>query len=72
MPVMARCELPTLPREEDVKEGESLAGKYRAERVMGAGEMGGVVQVTHVGARPVQQRSTRSVVRPRRLWASLS
>jgi len=48
MPVMARYELPTLPREEDVKVGEILAGKYRAERVMGAGGMGVVVQVTHV------------------------
>lgn len=34
---MARYELPTLPREEDVPEGEILAGKYRVERVMGAG-----------------------------------
>ena len=45
---MARYELPTLPREEDVKEGEILAGKYRVERVMGAGGMGVVVQVSHM------------------------
>ena len=46
--VMARYVVPTLPREEDVKVGDILAGKYRAERVMGAGGMGVVVEVTHV------------------------
>ena len=37
---------PTGPREEDIPEGEILAQKYRVERVLGAGGMGVVVQVT--------------------------
>jgi serine/threonine-protein kinase len=45
---MARYQVPTGPREEDVPEGEILAGKYRAERVLGAGGMGVVVRVTHL------------------------
>jgi len=45
---MARYEIPALPREEDVKEGEILAGKYRVNRPMGAGGMGVVVEVTHL------------------------
>jgi eukaryotic-like serine/threonine-protein kinase len=39
----------TGPREEDVPEGEILAGKYRVERVLGAGGMGVVVRVVRVG-----------------------
>jgi len=42
---MARYSLPTGPREEEVPEGALLAGKYRAQRVLGAGAMGVVVQV---------------------------
>jgi serine/threonine-protein kinase len=38
------------PREEDVPEGEILAGKYRVERVLGAGAMGVVLRVTRLGA----------------------
>ena len=45
---MARYQLPVGPREEDVRQGEILAGKYRAERVLGAGAMGIVVQVTRL------------------------
>jgi eukaryotic-like serine/threonine-protein kinase len=37
-----------VPREEDVPAGEILADKYRAERVLGAGAMGVVVQVKHL------------------------
>ncbi len=36
------------PREDDVPEGEILAEKYRAERVLGAGAMGVVVRVRHL------------------------
>ena len=36
------------PREDEIPEGEILAGKYRAERVLGAGAMGVVVQVRHL------------------------
>jgi serine/threonine protein kinase len=42
---MAKFQVPIRPREEDVPAGEILAGKYRAERVIGAGAMGVVVQV---------------------------
>lgn len=36
-------------REEDIPAGQVLAGKYRAERVLGAGAMGVVVKVTRLG-----------------------
>lgn len=36
------------PREEDIPEGEVLAGKYRVECVLGAGAMGVVVKVRHL------------------------
>jgi eukaryotic-like serine/threonine-protein kinase len=36
------------PREDEVPEGEILAEKYRAERVLGAGAMGVVVRVRHL------------------------
>jgi eukaryotic-like serine/threonine-protein kinase len=37
-----------IPREEEIPEGEILAEKYRAERVLGAGGMGVVVRVKHI------------------------
>jgi eukaryotic-like serine/threonine-protein kinase len=37
------------PREEEMPDGEVLAGKYRVERVLGAGAMGVVVRVTQIG-----------------------
>jgi eukaryotic-like serine/threonine-protein kinase len=39
---------PTGPSEEEVPEGQILAEKYRAERVLGAGGMGVVVRVRHI------------------------
>jgi serine/threonine-protein kinase len=45
---MAVFQLPTRPREEDVPEGEILAGKYRVEQVLGAGGMGVVARVTRL------------------------
>ncbi|MBN2574865.1 MAG: serine/threonine protein kinase [Deltaproteobacteria bacterium] len=45
---MAIFQLPTGSSEQDVPEGEILAGKYRAERVLGAGGMGVVVRVVPV------------------------
>jgi len=36
------------PREDEIPEGEILAEKYRAERVLGAGAMGVVVRVRHL------------------------
>jgi serine/threonine protein kinase len=45
---MASYQLPVGPREEDVPEGEILGGKYRVERVLGAGGMGVVVKVTRL------------------------
>jgi eukaryotic-like serine/threonine-protein kinase len=45
---MDRYQVASGPSEEHVPAGEILAGKYRAERVMGAGGMGIVVEVTHV------------------------
>jgi serine/threonine protein kinase len=50
---MAGFELTTGPREEDVPQGTILADKYRVERVLGAGGMGVVVQVTGVGSAEV-------------------
>jgi eukaryotic-like serine/threonine-protein kinase len=47
---MASFQFTTGPREEEVPEGEILAGKYRVERVLGAGAMGVVVRVTQLGA----------------------
>lgn len=41
------------PREEDVPRGTILAGKYRAENVLGAGGMGVVVRVTHLESEKV-------------------
>lgn len=37
-----------VPREDEIPEGEILADKYRAERVLGAGGMGVVVRVRHL------------------------
>jgi serine/threonine protein kinase len=45
---MASFQFTTGPREEDIPVGELLAGKYRVERVLGAGGMGVVVQVKQV------------------------
>jgi eukaryotic-like serine/threonine-protein kinase len=42
---MAIFQLPTGSSEQNVPEGEILAGKYRVERVLGAGGMGVVVRV---------------------------
>jgi serine/threonine-protein kinase len=38
------------PREEEIPEGEILADKYRAERVLGAGAMGVVVRVRDIAS----------------------
>ena len=48
MLVMSSYQISVGPREEDVPHGEIFAGKYRAERVLGAGGMGVVVRVTHI------------------------
>jgi serine/threonine protein kinase len=45
---MARFELTSGPREDDIPEGTLLAGRYRAECVLGAGGMGIVVRVRRV------------------------
>ena len=45
---MGIYQLPSRPREDEIPEGEILAGKYRVERVLGAGAMGVVVRVTRL------------------------
>lgn len=47
---MASFQFTAGSREEDVPEGEILAGKYRVERVLGSGAMGIVVRVTLLGS----------------------
>jgi serine/threonine-protein kinase len=50
---MSWTPVPMGPREDEILEGEILAGKYRAERVLGSGAMGVVVRVTHVATSQV-------------------
>jgi serine/threonine protein kinase len=45
---MSWTPLSVVPREDEIPEGEILADKYRAERVLGAGGMGVVVRVRHL------------------------
>jgi eukaryotic-like serine/threonine-protein kinase len=47
-PAMARYLVPTAPPDDAVPTGEILAGKYCVERVVGAGAMGVVVEVTQL------------------------
>ncbi len=59
---MVRYLEPTTPGEDQVAPGSVLAGKYLAKRVIGAGAMGVVVEVTHVDH--ADQRYALKFLRP--------